>query len=88
MRFTLVLAVLASIGCGHTVKSRPSSDVVRPEGFQYCILATVKYGAKIHNVYACTADKDMCNKGVRDAKGAAGKLVGVRSITDCKFVKH
>jgi len=83
-----LVLLLAISGCGPSVKSRPASDVIKPLGPQYCVVVTVKYSGKIHNVYACTPNKAMCDKGVKDAKGTPGKLVGVRSVTDCKLVKH
>lgn len=86
MRALLLLLVLS--GCGASVKGLPPSDVVRPTGPQYCVVANVRYKSKTVPVYACTPSKSMCEQGVKDIRGTAGKIVGVKSITGCKLVQH
>jgi hypothetical protein len=82
----VLIMVLAS--CGASVKTLPASKVVRPSGPQYCVVSYINYQSKLYPVYACTPSKAMCEKGVKDLKGTAGKLVGVKSITECKLVQY
>ena len=86
MRWILLSILL--VGCGTSVQSKPAAAMVRPTGFQYCSMAEVQFGKHVHPVYVCTPSKALCNKGVKDAKGTAGRVIGVKSVTDCKAILH
>jgi hypothetical protein len=83
-----LLLAFTLMGCGASVKGLPISDVVKPTRPQYCVVATVKYKSKIVPIYSCTPSKSMCEQGVKDLKGTAGEIVGVKSITGCKLVQY